>query len=297
MCFNILYIILLICIGGSFGCLAKNTTGGSNIKKRNGIATAFIAVPFTASFIKLDYKNLFVTNFLKMTPPVGEQWNNISDFSGFIEHSLMLVSIAGISSYIGVAILDNIADKVLKKDLDNVRYEVDRNHQELEHKLKESEEKIDKLNAYEAVRVAKSQDDLATRNKKFNEALKYIEKYNDVSLHYEMLVLKACIYKCLGDIRKSLDIINLILESRTPDPVLLFNKGCYEYLLLENKNNTKEKEKIKDIIIQSLSISCLPDDKERQIRIRKKVVEKKEPDIEGLFSDKELEVIRSDFSL
>lgn len=293
MALNILYIIFLILIGGIFGSIAKDRTPNYLI----GISTAFIAVPFSSSFVKIDYNHIFLADFLKIQPYTVELWSDVSKFSGFIEHSLMLISIAGISSYIGAAILENIAQKVLPKDLDEIEKKVedklekvedDISHQ-LETSKKEKDElqkQIDILKVKELIRNHESESDSNKKSTYIEDALLLLEKYCLYENNKDVLFYKACLYKRISKWEESLKIIDTLIDSGFKNPSIMYNKGCYTYLYNHKKDENGEAKKY---ITQALTMEC-NSKKERnsQITMIEMVINKKDEDISDLFSDDEL---------
>ena len=303
---NILYVSLLIIIGGGFGSFVKFISKKIHsddylidnqicfFSCKNiylffkvifpGICTSFIAVPFTTSFIKLDYKTLLFSNLSSADPILLAQ---------FIENSLMLVALAGITAYIGVAILDNIANKITQEQIDDIKEDVDESKkttQETENKTKALEITIALLRVNSIIQevdsnnVNSSNVDHEKEKNSLNQALKILEPYTDPKEHSKLLSSKACIYKRLGEISKALNIMDTLLAVRD-DPLVLYNKGCYEYLI--EKKDKKESAKIN--ILKGLNLPVSEKSEiDMQKKLRDKLINKKDKDIVELFSPAEL---------
>lgn len=291
------YVVFLIVLGGVFGCLAKKEGDKHSYSLMVGIATAFIAVPFTASFVKLDYSLL---QWSKLVSPEDTQGS--LSFQKFIEHSLMLVSISGLSSYIGFALLDSLADKVMKKDIETLEgkqkkieetnNEIKNNNELLQEKNAKMELELERLKArdlYNRIIFFENQGDKEKVKVLCGEVIELIGKYDNPSLDYEFMITRACIHKRLGQIDEAISILDKLIAFKVT-PLALFNKACYLYI---KRKNTEGCEDIKRMIFDGFDLKIDGADKEVQARILKKVVDKKDVDIAGLFSDDELSEIKA----
>lgn len=268
---DVLYVLGIIIIGGVFGSIAKHDGSDGTPKYMFGVATAFIAVPFTASFVKLDYNLISILSYYE-----GE--NNKELFGQFIEHSLMLLSISGISSYIGVSALDNIANTVLKSDLDKVKQGIEKENKKLNID-------VDRL---KVISILRSCDECVNNtvlyNKELDKALDVISKYKDIDDPYctSFFILEAAVYKRRKDYDCAISILDKLIKKYPDMIVAIYNKGCYLYL-----NN--KKEEAKKLILKSLELECNNNDFQEKLRI--KVITSSEEDIKDLFDTDELEAL------
>lgn len=273
---NLLYVVGIIIVGGVFGSIAKHDGSSNSPSYLFGIATAFIAVPFTASFVKLDYNLLSIVTFFDKSIGFGE----------FIEHSLMLLSIAGISSYIGVSALDNIANTVLKKsDLDKVKDKLENNTELL---------KID-IARLKVISILRDCDECSPNNKELlkkelDKALSIIDEYKNIDSPkcYSFLILEAAVYKRLNDYNKAISIVNNLIDKYPNKITALYNKGCYLYL-------TGNIDEAKKVILDAIDRKA--EDNETQEKIRIKIITKSEHDINNLFNDEEIDNLSKKYKI
>ncbi len=318
--FNLLFVASLICFGGvmgsySRGCRdsqnkASKANSGNDNKRvsvyRFGIASAFICVPFISSFLHVDYSSIIF--------PVADGGG-----TKFIEQILLLVSVSGISAYLGYALLDGLANKVLKQQVDDI----DKKQQDLEAEQDEFKDELDKskdlieqlemdkkitkfelgyFKAISAVDKAESMmsnpDEALSVKKKLTEALDAVTeslslvKRNDVPKddYDKLLVLKAYILKRLDRIDDALSITDELLVNNESNPILIYNKACYQYILRRCQADNSD---IKEMIRRALTIKVTdPEFIRRQEKIRAKVVGNKDNDLAGLFSSDELEALK-----
>lgn len=272
------YVIFLITIGGFFGSVAKRDGRNEKIKILLGISTAFIAVPFTASFVKLDYSSLQLSM-------LGQDIDNGTKlvFSKFIEHSLMLISISGLSSYIGSAMLDNLASKVIQQDLEKVKQDVDDENKKMTRE-------VDRLKAkMNFMRLNNLKEDSSEAKECCDDAIKILAKYNNPSQDYELMVLRGCFLKRLKRYQDAIDILKRLNEYRKT-PVVTYNIACYEFLLSKEKSSV-DIDKIKKMILESIKQPCTGADKEVQDRMRLKIINNTDPDLKDLFNEEERKTI------
>nr|HDI2747623.1 hypothetical protein [Klebsiella pneumoniae] len=106
----------------------------------------------------------------------------------------------------------------------------------------------------------------------------------------KLLVLKAYILKRLDRIDDALSITDELLMSNEDNPILIYNKACYQYILRRCQADNSD---IKDMIRRALTIKVTdPEFIRRQEKIRTKVIGNKDNDLEGLFTDAELEELK-----
>lgn len=317
---NLLFVASLICFGGVMGSYSrgcrdsqnKDKSGGGNNKRvsvyRFGIASAFICVPFISSFLHVDYSSIIF--------PVANGGG-----TKFIEQILLLVSVSGISAYLGYALLDGLANKVLKQqveDIDKKQQDLEAEQDEFKDELDRSKELIEQLEmdkkitkfelgyfkAISAVDKAESMmsspDDTLSVKKKLTEALDAVTeslslvKREDVSKddYDKLLVLKAYVLKRLNRIDDALSITDELLIGNEDNPILIYNKACYQYILRRCQADNSD---IKDMIRRALTIKVSdPEFIRRQEKIRAKVIGNKDSDLAGLFTEDELDALRLD---
>lgn len=320
---NLLFVASLICFGGVMGSYSrgcrdsqkKDVRDDNNGKKRVsiyrfGIASAFICVPFISSFLHVDFSS--------MTFPVPS-----GGVTKFIEQILLLISVSGISAYLGYALLDGLANKVLKQQVE----EIDQKQQDLEAEQDELKDELDKskslieqlemdkkrtkfelgyFKAVSAVDKAESMmanpDDTSSVKKKLTEALEavteslsLVERGDVTKDDYDkLLVFKAYILKRLDRIDDALSITDELLADDKDNPILIYNKACYQYILRRCQTDNSD---IKEMIKRALTISVSdPEFIRRQEKIRAKVIGNKDNDLEGLFTSDELEVLKQDIN-
>lgn len=302
---NFLFLALVIVIGALLGSTLRtgkaSDTGGKKFivsAHMIGIGSAFICVPFIASFLHLNYQSLLLP--LADTAAV------------YIEQLFMLISLAGIASYLGYGLLDNIANKVLQSQVQEIGQEQKEAKHSIEalvnenKQIKDNEKKIRLellyLKAKDAVESGqrygekKTEEDKLASKKKYNDALslldeglKEINEEDDYHSFDKFMVLKAFTLKRIDDIAGALEIVKKLLIKDKTNPVLLYNMGCY--LLLSKQH--KDEQEVKDFIMKALTV--IPE-KEAHKPLQKKIIEKVlarlDSDIQDLFNDDELTRIR-----
>lgn len=286
----------LIGIGSYLGAYAKWSRAPGELAKMPmrsvifGMAASFLCVPFFSSVIHIEYAKILL--------PVES--TKISDF---IQHALLLISISGIASYLGYAMLDGIADKVLRKEI----------QEETEERKKQDEQIVDqqaqivdqqkqisnqqkqlraRMLYLEAVTTAESAEKTGSENllkdalKAIDEAVLIYGEDKGSKEYYQASVHKAFILKRLGRISEALQIVNEQLEAGWETPITLYNKACYLYLLLQGGQGGTDA--IKELIRSAIT---LPTDSEnyrkKQDVLRLRVSADEEPDIRGLFDEQE----------
>ncbi|MGF7614602.1 hypothetical protein AAGP78_28520, partial [Klebsiella pneumoniae] len=141
-------------------------------------------------------------------------------------------------------------------------------------------------------------DEALSVKKKLTEALDAVTeslslvKREDVAKddYDKLLVLKAYILKRLDRIDDALSITDELLMSNEDNPILIYNKACYQYILRRCQADNSD---IKDMIRRALTIKVTdPEFIRRQEKIRTKVIGNKDNDLEGLFTDAELEELK-----
>lgn len=313
---NLIFISLIICFGGVIGSYSKICRDGYKNNKadgvngvRFGIASAFICVPFISSFLHVDYSSMLF--------PVTD--NSIPKF---IEQVFLLVSISGISAYLGYALLDGLAAKVLKQQVDDIgkqQKDLAAEQDELKEEVEQGKEIIEKLKKdkmtthfelcyFKAVSALDKAESLTIQggeelsvSKKLKEGLSAIDdalstiNRGDVKKddYDKVLVLKAYILKRLNRIPEALEITDMLIGDGEANPILIYNKACYQYLLRKCLTDNSD---IKEMVKQALSIKVTdPEFMRRQEKLRVKVLSKKEEDLDDLFEDSEIEELRSMF--
>ncbi len=317
--FNLLFVASLICFGGVMGSYSRGCRDSQNKFSKDkdennkrasvyrfGIASAFICVPFISSFLHVDYSSIIF--------PVADGGG-----TKFIEQILLLISVSGISAYLGCALLDGLANKVLKEQVDGIdkkQQDLEAEQDEFKDELDRSKELIEQLEmdkkttkfelgyfkAISAVDKAESMmsipDEALSVKKKLTEALDAVTeslslvKREDVAKddYDKLLVLKAYILKRLDRIDDALSITDELLMSNEDNPILIYNKACYQYILRRCQADNSD---IKDMIRRALTIKVTdPEFIRRQEKIRTKVIGNKDNDLEGLFTDAELEELK-----
>lgn len=303
---DLAFVSLIIVIGGVMGAYTRLCRDISKDGKKNkvngirfGIASSFICVPFISSFLHVDYSSIIF--------PI-----DTNAITKFIEQVFLLISVAGISSYLGATLLDGLADKVLKQQVENLgKKQDDLEAEQDESKALIAELEKDKkithfelgyfkaISALDKAENLLSQDgeDLSAGKKlkegldAIDEALLAVDKSDVKKDDYDrLLVLKAYILKRMNRIKDALDITELLMDGKEDNPILIYNKACYKYLLRQCDNNYSD---IKDLIKKALLVPVDdPEFKRRQAKIKTKIFSKKEPDLEGLFNDDELQALK-----
>lgn len=295
---NTLFVFSVIAFGGCSGSYTKKCRSAEHKKADSsgflfGVSSAFICVPFLSSFLNIDFSSMIFP-----IAPEGKK--------KLIEQTLLLVSVSGIASYLGHALLDGLASKVLQQEMRNMsekqnemgegvnQIKANYNKTNFELAYLKSTSAVDK---YESL-LSSGNDDSA--KKKLNEALVSIDQAIDIASgearkeftdddRDKVLVMKAYILKRLTRIDEALRITEQLLEKDENNPILLYNKACYMYLL--NKDNGIQK--IKDMVVRALTVPvCNEEFKRRQSKIRIKVLASSDDDIAGLFSPDEIDGLR-----
>lgn len=303
---NFVFLAFVIVVGALLGSTLRtgkaSDTGGKQFigsAHMIGIGSAFICVPFIASFLHLNYQSILL--------PL----ENI-EAAVYIEQLFMLISLAGIASYLGYGLLDNIANKVLQSQVQEIGQEQKEAKHSIEALIDEnkqikSNEKVIRLEllylkAKDAVESGQrysekktTEDKLASR-KKYNDALSFLDEglkeineEDDYHSFDKFMVLKAFTLKRIDDIAGALEIVKKLLVKDKTNPVLLYNMGCY--LLLSKQH--KDEQEVKDFIIRALTVNP---EKEVHRPLQKKIIEKVlarlDSDIQDLFNEDELTRIR-----
>lgn len=301
---NFVFLSFIIVVGALLGStlrIGKETRGsGKKLLRSNriGIGSAFICVPFIASFLHLNYNSLLLP-LKESTPAV------------FVEQLFMLISLAGIASYLGYGLLDNIASKVLQSQVNEIGLEQKEAKSSIESlieenkKIKENEEnmrlELKLMQAKDYVQTGQkysnsdSDESKLASSRKYNEAiellnegLRSINPDTNYRLYDKYLVLKAYTLKRIGDIPQALEITKKLLEKDQSNPIHLYNVGCY--LMLCDKEKIED---VKNFIIKSLTVTT-GNDTHRQLqeKLIAKVLTNADEDIRDLFDDAELASIR-----
>ncbi|MFJ5159426.1 hypothetical protein ACIP6T_09635 [Pantoea sp. NPDC088449] len=267
-----------------------------------GIGSAFICLPFIASFLHLNYESIML--------PIKDKSASV-----FIEQMFMLISLSGIASYLGYGLLDNIANKVLQSEVKVLNEENKENKHDIgslqeenkELKQRDLEFRIDLLymKAKDAVEAAQRfsqkiplthEDELAAQKKYedsigfINDGLKLIDKKSNYKMYDKFLVLKAFVLKRVNDVKGALEIIKELIKKDNSNPILIYNLACY-MLICKEYADIKE---IKDLITKALTVATKDRSHETlQKKLIEKVLSKIDSDIKDLFNDAELEHIRT----
>lgn len=279
---NLLFVILLI-LGGSFlGGYAKwsrSTEEKGGIPFKNilfGAAASFMCVPFFSSVIHIDYQSIIL--------PIEAGKSAI-----FVQQALLLVSVSGIASYLGYALLDGIADKVLQQEI----------KKESEERKAQDEKIFSQNNSLraevlylKAVTNTESAEKTGSKNlleealRCINEALAIYSENKSSPEYDKSRVYKGYILKRLGRIPEALEIVNEQIAAGRTTPITLFNKACYLYLLQKEKQD--DFDQIKTLIRQAITLETTDNElKQKQLRLKNKIKEDGEPDLKGLFNELE----------
>ncbi|EPQ4019377.1 tetratricopeptide repeat protein [Proteus mirabilis] len=307
---NFLFLSFIIVIGATLGATVrvgkelKLKGGWRNIFRTHmiGVGASFICLPFITSFLNIKYESLILP--LKGTLP------NI-----YIEQLFMLISLSGISSYLGYSLLDNIANKVIQSQVSDLDKKQEKNSANI-NKLKEENKVIKNneirmtiellymkaKNAVEAgqrFQESSNEESKIAASKKYNDALTMLNKALEIMPeNYEikersrLMSLKAYTLKRIGRVSDALSIVVKLLETDEKNPVLIYNFACYSLL-----TKKKDRETIKELIRESLTIE--PDNEEYKI-VQKKLIERVlsrlDEDIKDLFNQTELDDIKKSTS-
>lgn len=112
---KIIYIISFILIGSILGSYANQLRYNKN-KILVGFSFSFICIPFLSTFFHINYDDII----------------KIYNISTSVEQSLMLVSLSGISSYLGYSLVNNVTDKVLQKTVNKISNKQENQDKKLE---------------------------------------------------------------------------------------------------------------------------------------------------------------------
>lgn len=303
---NFVFLAVIIIVGALLGSTLRTGKTTDDTPKNElrshkmvGIGSAFICVPFIASFLHLNYQSLLL-------PLRG------TTAATFIEQLFMLISLSGIASYLGYGLLDNIASRVLQSQVNDLNEE----QKETKHsvaslveenkQIKSNERRINLellyMKAKDAVESGQrfwdkgSEEDKVASLKKYNDALKFldqglqlIDEKEDYKTFDRFMVLKAYTLKRLDRTADALLIVKKLLEKDEKNPVLLYNMGCYLFLTKQHKTH----DEVKDFIIKALTISPIKDEHlPLQKKLIEKVLAKLDEDIKDLFDEEELSRIR-----
>lgn len=284
--FNLTFVMVLIGLGSYLGAYAKwSRAPGEDAKMplRSvlfGIAASFLCVPFFSSVIHIEYAVIML--------PVES-----AKIPQFVQHALLLISISGIASYLGYAMLDGIADKVLRKEIEE---ETEERKKQDEQIFKQQKQLRAKMLYLEAVTTAESAEKTGSENL-FKDALKAIDEavaiYSEDKAskeYYQSSVHKAFILKRLNNVQEALQIVNDMLDAGWKNPVTLYNKACYLYLLMQDRQQSTDA--IKELVRTAITLPTDSDNyRKKQEVLRRRVSADEEPDIKGLFDEREREVI------
>lgn len=287
--FNLGFIMVLIGIGSYLGAYAKWSRAPGELAKMPmrsvlfGMAASFLCVPFFSSVIHIEYAAI-------MLPVVSTK---IPDF---VQHALLLISISGIASYLGYAMLDGIADKVLRKEIQEETEERKKQDEQIVNQQQQILNHQKQLRArmlyLEAVTTAESAEKTGSENllkdalKAIDEAVLIYGEDKSSKEYYQASVHKAFILKRLGKIKDALQIVDEQLDAGWKTPITLYNKACYLYLLLQEGQGSTDA--IKDLIRNAITLPTDSDNyRKKQDVLRLRVSADEEPDIKGLFDEQE----------
>ncbi|MQT66216.1 hypothetical protein GHO42_24440 [Pseudomonas sp. FSL R10-0056] len=280
--FNLTFVMVLIGLGSYLGAYAKWSRAPGEVEKMPlksvlfGGAASFLCVPFFSSVIHIEYASIMLPIELGKTPQ-------------FVQHALLLISISGIASYLGYAMLDGIADKVLRKEIEE---ETEERKKQAEQIFKQQKQLRAKMLYLEAVTTAESAEKTKSENllksalKAIDEAVSIYSEDKTTQEYYQSSVHKAYILKRLNRVQDALQIVNDQLEAGWKNPITLYNKACYLYLLLQDKQAGTDA--IKELIRTAITLPADTDNhRKKQEILRDRVSAGEEPDIAGLFDEQE----------
>jgi len=284
--FNLTFVMALIGIGSYLGAYAKwSRAPGQNAKMplRSvlfGIAASFLCVPFFSSVIHIE----FAAIMLPIEPGKTPQ---------FVQHALLLISISGIASYLGYAMLDGIADKVLRKEIEEETEERKKQDEQIFRQQKQLRAKMLYLEAVttaESAEKTKSENLLKDALKAIDEAVTIYGEDKKSREYFQSSIHKAFILKRLNRVQDALQIVNDQLAAGWKTPITLYNKACYLHLLLgDSRENV---ESIKELIRSAITLPTdNENDQKKQEVLRNRVSADEEPDIKGLFDEHERSAI------
>ncbi|MGX1125519.1 hypothetical protein [Pseudomonas sp. HLS-6 TE3448] len=279
---NLLFVIALILFGsflGGYAQWSRTAKDDESIPLKNvlfGAAASFMCVPFFSSVIQIDYQQIVL--------PITD-----GTTAKFIEKALLLVSVSGIASYLGYALLDGIAEKVLQQE---IKKESQERKQQDENILIQNNRLRAEIQYLKAVTSTESAEKTGSRNlledalKCINEAISVYSEDKSSPEYDKARVFKGYILKRLGRIQEALEIVNEQIQAGQITPITLYNKACYLYLL--EKDNANSVEQIKSLIRQAITLETVDENlKQKQLRLKNKIKDDGEIDLKGLFSEAE----------
>ena len=279
---NLLFIIVLILFGsflGGYAQWSRTAKEKDSIPLKNvlfGAAASFMCVPFFSSVIQIDYSLIVL--------PIADGMT-----AKFIEKSLLLVSVSGIASYLGYALLDGIAEKVLHQEIkkeSEERKEQDQNILIQNNKLRAEIQYLKAVTNTESAEKTGSKNLLEEALKCINEAIAVYGEDKNSDEYDKARVFKGYILKRLGRIQEALEIVNEQINSGKKTPITLYNKACYLYIL--EKDNATSIDLIKSLIREAITLETSDDSlKQKQLRLKSKIKDDSELDLSGLFSEAE----------
>lgn len=279
---NLLFVVVLILFGsflGGYAQWSRTANEQDSIPLKNilfGAAASFMCVPFFSSVIQIDYSLIVL--------PIAD-----GATAKFIEKSLLLVSVSGIASYLGYALLDGIAEKVLQQEIkkeSQERKEQDQSIIQQNNRLRAEVQYLKAVTNTESAEKTGSKNLLEEALTCINEAIA-VYSDNKASPEYDKArVYKGYILKRLDRIQEALEIVNEQISSGQKNPITLYNKACYLYLL--SKNNSSGLDVIKSLIREAITLETSDENlKQKQLRIKNKIKDGLEEDLKGLFDDAE----------
>lgn len=280
--FNLTFVMVLICLGSYLGAYAKWSRAPGELAKMPlrsvvfGVAASFLCVPFFSSVIHIEYASIMLPIESGKTPQ-------------FVQHALLLISISGIASYLGYAMLDGIADKVLRKEIEE---ETEERKKQDEQIVKQQKLLRAKMLYLEAVTTAESAEKTKSENllrdalKAIDEAVAIYGEDKGSKEYYQSSVHKAFILKRLNRVQEALQIVNDQLDAGWKNPITLYNKACYLYLLMQDKQGNTDV--IKELIRTAITLATENENyRKKQEILRNRVSADEEPDLKGLFDEQE----------
>ncbi|MCP3433408.1 hypothetical protein [Stutzerimonas stutzeri] len=285
---NLLFIITLILFGsylGGYAQWSRTAEKDESIPLKNvlfGAAASFMCVPFFSSVIQIDYSLIVL--------PI-----EAAGTAKFIEKTLLLISVSGIASYLGYALLDGIAEKVLQQEIkreSEERKEQDQNILLQNNKLRAEIQYLKAITNTESAEKTGSKNLLNEALNCINEAITIYREDKNSAEYGKAMVFKGYILKRLGRIQEALDIVNEEINSGKITPITLYNKACYLYLL--EKDKAVSTDAIKSLVREAITLETRNENlKQKQLRLKANIADDKENDLKGLFTDEERAEIAS----
>lgn len=279
---NLLFIIVLILFGsylGGYAQWSRTAEKNESIPLKNvlfGAAASFMCVPFFSSVIQIDYSLIVL--------PI-----EAAGTAKFIEKTLLLISVSGIASYLGYALLDGIAEKVLQQEIkreSEERKEQDQNILFQNNRLRAEIQYLKAITNTESAEKTGSKNLLNEALSCINEAIIIYSEDRDSAEYGKAMVFKGYILKRLGRIREALEIVDEQINSGKITPITLYNKACYLYLLEKDKPSSIES--IKSLVREAITLETNNDNhKRKQLRLKDNIADDKEDDLKGLFTNEE----------